>query len=383
MLLTPFRRKRGDSDGAYLYDSPPASAGQGFADAWRNSGAASLVARWQVLRVVTSELSAAARAIANATGLDVNAVLALISPWAHLDNMDPIPVEKLTLTGGAATDQTARAAAATVATNLQQALVGLSISGNTLSASRQGGGTAASVIIPTGMGVADGVIVSAAVDVGAESVTVTTSTGDTVVWDLTAILDAVRALITTAQTAADAAQTAITDHEAAHPSGLPVGTSQQRELKWNPTSSAWEAVSDVTTVYYGAAADGDFNHVAAALAAGLNTAGIQIATSLFLLYKGRNTLRNDHMAALWAGISQAPSVFVLAPAHTDWIHNFTCRVRSGPLALTVADDFVTINNTIFDIGMAVHPGLEADVGSVVFRYTAPGAVYAITDPSSP
>ena len=233
------------------------------------------------------------------------------------------------------------------------------------------------------MGVADGVIVSAAVNVGAESVTVTTSTGDTVVWDLTAILDVVRALITTAQTAADAAQTAITDHEAAHPSGLPAGTSQQRELKWNLTTSAWEAVSDVTTVYYGAVAQGDYIHVASALAAGLNTAGIQIATSSFLLYKERNSLRNDHMAALWAGISQAPSVFVLAPAHTDWIPNFTCSVRSGPLALTVVHNFVGINGTVYDIGMATHPGAEADVGSVPFRYTAPGAVYAITDPSQP
>ena len=39
---------------AYSYDSPLASPGVGFADAWRNSGAASLVSRWRELRVVAA-----------------------------------------------------------------------------------------------------------------------------------------------------------------------------------------------------------------------------------------------------------------------------------------------------------------------------------------
>ena len=123
---------------------------------------------------------------------------------------------------------------------------------------------------------------------------------------------------TTARANATSAQGAITAHEANHPSGLPVGTSQRRELKWNSNTSAWDAVSDVTTVYYGASAMGDSLHVAAALAAGLNTAGTRIATDSYMLYKGfgANVLRNDHLAALWAAISTSPVVFVLAPAHT-------------------------------------------------------------------
>ena len=129
---------------------------------------------------------------------------------------------------------------------------------------------------------------------------------------------------TTARANATAALDAITAHETNHPSGLPTGSSQRRELKWNANTSAWDAVSDVTTVYYGATAMGDYVHVAAALAAGLNTAGTRIATTEYMLYKGfgANVLRNDHLAALWAAISNAPVVFVLAPAHTDWINNF-------------------------------------------------------------
>ena len=40
---------------AYLYDSPPAAAGSGFADAWRNSGASALVLRWRVIRASVGE----------------------------------------------------------------------------------------------------------------------------------------------------------------------------------------------------------------------------------------------------------------------------------------------------------------------------------------
>lgn len=35
---------------AYLYDQPPTVQGDRYANAWRNSGAASLVARWVVRR---------------------------------------------------------------------------------------------------------------------------------------------------------------------------------------------------------------------------------------------------------------------------------------------------------------------------------------------
>ena len=81
----------------YLYDSPPAAAGAGYADAWRNSGAAALLSRWRVLRAVVSE---AAQAIADVAGVDVAAVLALISSWAHQDNPDQIPASKLHNAGG-------------------------------------------------------------------------------------------------------------------------------------------------------------------------------------------------------------------------------------------------------------------------------------------
>ena len=78
---------------------------------------------------------------------------------------------------------------------LAGAFTGASISGDTVTLARSSGLNPRVLVIPTGMGVADGVIVSANVDAAQETVTVTTGTGDTVQWDLTAILDVLRALI--------------------------------------------------------------------------------------------------------------------------------------------------------------------------------------------
>ena len=99
-----------------------------------------------------------------------------------------------------------------------------------------------------------------------------------------------------------------------------------------------------------------------------------------MLYKGfgANVLRDDHLTALWAAINTSPVVFVLAPAHTDWINNFGLTVRTGPLDATVTDDFVYINGTAYDIKLATYPGVEADVGSAQWRYTTPAAVYTIS-----
>ena len=78
-----------------------------------NSGAGALLTFWTPRAFANST----ATAISDATGLDVDEVLALISGWAHLDDDDPIPAEKLTLApSSSGTDQTARDSAATAAT---------------------------------------------------------------------------------------------------------------------------------------------------------------------------------------------------------------------------------------------------------------------------
>ena len=88
------------------------------------------------------------------------------------------------------------AALASTQAAVANAFVGATISGTTLTLARQSGLNPRTVVLPTsGMAVADGVIVSATVDVAQERVTVTTTNGETVQWDLTGILDVIRALI--------------------------------------------------------------------------------------------------------------------------------------------------------------------------------------------
>ena len=191
-----------------------------------------------------------------------------------------------------------------------------------------------------------------------------------------------------AQRAADGAKTEIDTHEATHPSGLPMGSRGQRALKWDVANTSWEAVSDVETVYYGVSAEGDYTHIAAALAAGLNTAGIQVSNTTFILNKDRNQLRSDHMATLWAALSSPPpAIWALAPSHTDWIHNFTISANNTTFDGAVTEDFVYINGDKYDLLLSEHPGMEADVlanrGSVRFNYVPPAVVYTVSQTPTP
>ena len=96
---------------------------------------------------------------------------------------------------------------------ISELFIGVSISGNVLTFVRHDGGNPRLITLPTGGGgMADGVVVSAEVDAAQETVTVTTSTGDTVQWDLTPLFDAVRGLVTRAQQSANQAQTTAENH---------------------------------------------------------------------------------------------------------------------------------------------------------------------------
>ena len=167
---------------------------------------------------------------------------------------------------------------------------------------------------------------------------------------------------------------------------LPDGSDARRELRWDTTAAAWEAVSNVTTTYYGAVVSHDFGGVATALALGLNTAGSRINTDTYILRKnfGENNIEQSAMQALWAGLGVAPTLFVLSVAHRDWIENFNIRVGqfSGghhTIPSDVIEDFVYINGTGYHFRYAVYPGVEADAGYSSFIYTSPPVVYSISE----
>ena len=270
----------------YLYDMPEAGRGDAYANSMRNSGAARILLPYRVHRAGYSDAVAEAQAAVGRVGNPVIDVA--ISGGSLVVTFADGSIETHTLPaggggGGSTVDQTARDAASTAQGDIDT-------------------------------------------HEGTPHNTDTTARGAATTAQTTA---------TTAQGTANTAQSEITAHETNHPSGVPDGSSQRRRLKWNPNTGAWVAVSDVETIYYGAAGAGDYLHVSAALAAGLNTAGTRVATTSYMLYKGfgANVLRNDHLAAQWAGLGSAPVVFCLAPHHTDYINDFSLTVRTRAACL--------------------------------------------------
>ena len=98
---------------SYLYDKPTAGAAGRYANAFVNSGAASLLANY--IRRRAKAIGPGGAVSQNGTpstpseGVDEDAVRALLADWAEEGNVSPIPVEKLSEAAG--TDQAARDAA--------------------------------------------------------------------------------------------------------------------------------------------------------------------------------------------------------------------------------------------------------------------------------
>ena len=96
---------------SYLYDKPTAGAAGRYANAFVNSGAASLLSNY--IRRRAKAIGPGGAAVSqNGTpstpseGVDEDAVRALLADWAEEGNTDSIPVDKLAEAAG--TDQTAR-----------------------------------------------------------------------------------------------------------------------------------------------------------------------------------------------------------------------------------------------------------------------------------
>ena len=118
-LPEPVRNEAYVRFSGYLLDAPESPAGGNWSNAWRNSGAESLTARWRRRSAgVIGEASAAASTSSSAA-VDADQVRALVADWAEQGNTDPIPVGKLANAARAAVDQTARDGVATNAAAIE------------------------------------------------------------------------------------------------------------------------------------------------------------------------------------------------------------------------------------------------------------------------
>ena len=165
-------------------------------------------------------------------------------------------------------------------------------------------------------------------------------------------------------------------------SNLPTGTEVLNYLQWDPTASAWHAVSQETQTYILLTRTATYADVAEALMALLTQGGRHYPP-----LGGRTTTSPypDYSAALWTNSSfqegtttrqitnvwpasgsspTAPYFWVLAPAHTDWIANYVPYIQRGAqrttLTMTSAENKVRINGVPYDWAYAQLSGSRPD-----------------------
>lgn len=178
--------------------------------------------------------------------------------------------------------------------------------------------------------------------------------------------------------------------------GLPQGSAALNRLQFNPTAGAWEAVGDVTTVYYALTRTGDGAELVEAIQYGLDNDGRSFPESgdvtgalAFSITYGQSTgtfaetETTNRINNVWQDGGPAPFVWTCAPAHIDVIAGFGFEyTRDGTdipnqPALQVARDFVRIGGVPYDaaFGQVVgdRPPEMSDTrrGNIRVRYTAP------------
>ena len=175
---------------SYLYDQPTTSRGDSYANAWINSGAGSLLARWTMVRHTTASEVTAPEPVPGTGG---NPVVSNVAAEALADNTDPWPLSKIP--SGVMLDDEFTAAAVRGLLGLTSAevddlLTGATISGNVITVTKNDG-TTETITLPAGMATADGVVASGAFDATGTTLTLTLSTGATVDVDVPSLLRSV------------------------------------------------------------------------------------------------------------------------------------------------------------------------------------------------
>lgn len=162
---------------------------------------------------------------------------------------------------------------------------------------------------------------------------------------------------------------------------LPVGTALRDALQWSVSDGRWIAVSEVSAVYYALTRENTFGSLQEALLFSLTRAGTAYPPNYAPLPDGEtaeafsvlegfayNRFREGYYDGASGQISNVwppdatdnPSLWVLAPARTEWVHNFSSsyNLREPVLevitqgAFRIRLNFVVIDGVEFDAGDA-------------------------------
>ena len=173
------------------------------------------------------------------------------------------------------------------------------------------------------------------------------------------------------------------------------GTAARSSLQWDPSDMRWEAVSNVTEVYYLLTREGTYTALAAALDAALkdgnssiparnNTNVADAPTYSFNRGAGNNFFVDSdvifRVRNVWLDGATAPYLWVLAPAWTGWAENWEFIGPSPDdtvIASTLMLNFLTLNGAWFDARVGqVSAIARTDIvndkyGRFAMKYTAP------------
>ena len=186
---------------------------------------------------------------------------------------------------------------------------------------------------------------------------------------------------------------------------LPAGTSVRGGLQWSVPDGRWIAVSQVSTVYYALTRENTFGSLQEALLFGLRRAGKSYpeayaalpageTAEAFSVQEGFGNNRfqeiaiSSQIANVWPhDATDNPALWVLAPARTEWIKDFSSEYRRldgrgqreaediEQDAFRIRLNFVALNGVEYDAGDAIvlgDPPPVADSGaSIGVSYTSP------------
>ena len=160
--------------------------------------------------------------------------------------------------------------------------------------------------------------------------------------------------------------------------GLPLGSDVLTDIRWDAANAEWEAVSSETTIYMGLTRDVTLARVSAAVLYALDnglqiyppTADISVPAEEFSVSQRGASARwaentqSAYINHVWPSGGPAPYVWVLTPAHTDWIDDFVTRYEDWSTGARVDRDFVLavdrdewrINGVPYDMASAQVPG---------------------------
>ena len=176
---------------------------------------------------------------------------------------------------------------------------------------------------------------------------------------------------------------------------MPQGSAVARQIRFNPDTDRWEAISDVRTVYGVLVPQPSPALVIPALLAGLQTGTTTQGEGFSFRQSSRPSFQENSQSGailnVWTVEEQPPYIIVLTPNAVNWVDDFNAVYEYTPpdpeflpvrleLTETVERNKIRINGTNYDwsyaripIGIPQPEHTDSKSGHIIYSYTLPPA----------